>query len=97
MHTQGTGYARADWDDVVMAGHSLGEWSALVAAGALTLRDAARLVVRFRGCCECAVSVLCVHACVRVCVCVCVCLSVCRACCGGADAARRRTARGMVL
>src|SRR5690606_20520647 len=28
----------------VVAGHSLGEWSALVAAGALALRDAVRLV-----------------------------------------------------
>ena len=37
-----------DLEPVAMAGHSLGEWSALVAAGALTLRDAA-VGVRMRG------------------------------------------------
>jgi [acyl-carrier-protein] S-malonyltransferase len=40
--------ARTDVRPTAVAGHSLGEWSALVAAGALTLRDAARLV-RLRG------------------------------------------------
>jgi [acyl-carrier-protein] S-malonyltransferase len=37
-----------DFDPVAMAGHSLGEWSALVAAGALDLGDAVR-GVRERG------------------------------------------------
>lgn len=40
--------AEAGPDPVVMAGHSLGEYTALVAAGALTLADAVRLV-RFRA------------------------------------------------
>lgn len=39
---------RVDFAPVVVAGHSLGEWSALVAAGALSLGDAAR-GVRERG------------------------------------------------
>src|SRR5262245_40645697 len=38
----------SDFSPAVMAGHSLGEWSALVAAGALALGDAAR-GVRERG------------------------------------------------
>src|SRR5262249_22850978 len=40
--------ARAPLAAVVLAGHSLGEWSALVAAGALALADAVRCV-RERG------------------------------------------------
>ena len=40
--------ACCDFEPAIMAGHSLGEWSALVAAGALSLGDAAR-GVRERG------------------------------------------------
>src|SRR5262249_53019726 len=40
--------ARAPLAPVVLAGHSLGEWSALVAAGAMALADAVRCV-RERG------------------------------------------------
>ena len=41
--------ARVSLAPVVLAGHSLGEWSALVAAGAIALADAVRSV-RERGC-----------------------------------------------